>query len=155
MNDLSFGNFLCSSIHSADRRLADRGGIAKKYGIRSVGVDMVCSTLSEGWDAFNELANMINSGYVPWATGIGAIFGVAAIMPSAVIGAAMGKIGKSLSFWGGDEKAVRSMYEYKNLIIAVHKIGRSKLSEYERCQNDDEMLKNLNKEIVAELINEN
>ena len=116
---------------------------------------MVCSTLSEGWDAFNELANMINSGYVPWTTGIGAIFGVAAIMPSAVMGAAMGKVGKSLSFWGGDEKAVRNMYDYRNLIIAVHKIGRSKLSEYERCQNDTKMLKNLNKEIVAELINYN
>lgn len=154
MYELEFGKFLSSSIRSADRRLASRGGIAKKYGIRPVGVDMVCSTLSEGWDAFVELANRINLGYIPWAASIGAVLGATAGFQSAIIGAAIGKVGNSLSFWGGDEKAVRSMYDYKNLIIAVHKIGRSKLSEYKRCQNDDKLLKNLYKEIVAEFINE-
>lgn len=153
MYELEFGKFLSSSIRSADRRLANRGGIAKKYGIRPVGVDMVCSTLSGGWDAFVELANRINSGYIPWATSIGAVLGATAVFPSAIIGAAIGKVGNSLSFWGGDEKAVRSMYDHKNLIIAVHKLGRSKLSEFSKCQNDESKIQDLKNEIVEEIVN--
>lgn len=154
MGNKDYGEFLSFAIHIADRQLAGQGGISRKYGIRPVGVDMICSALSEGWDAFDELAARMDTGYLSYSTGIGAMLG-AAIAPATLLGSAIGMIGKSLSFWGGDEKAVRNMYDYRNLIIAVHKIGRSKLSEYERCQNDTKMLKNLNKEIVAELTNYN
>lgn len=149
---MSFGKLLCATIRSADRRLANSGGVAHKYGISPVGVDMVCSILSEGWDAFEELAGRIKEGYIPWATGIGAVFGVAAL-PTSIVEAAMGKVRKSLSFWGGDEKAVRNMYDNKNLILAIHRIGHSKLSEYARLQSNESKILNLKNEIVEEIVN--
>ena len=152
MGNKEYGELLSAAIHIADRQLAGQGGISRKYGIRPVGVDMICSALSEGWDAFDELAARMDTGYLSYSTGVGAMLG-AAIAPAALLGSAIGMIGKSLSFWGGDEKTVTSMYDYKSLIIAVHRIGQSKLSEFAKCQNDEGSLQRLKEEIVQELIN--
>ncbi len=114
---------------------------------------MISSALSEGWDAFDELAARMDTGYLSYSTGIGAVLG-AAIAPAALLGSAIGMIGKSLSFWGGDEKAVSSMYDNKSLILAVHRIGQSKLSKFTRCQNDENKLLELKEDIVGELINQ-
>jgi hypothetical protein len=153
MGNKDYGELLSSAIHIADRQLAGQGGISRKYGIRPVGVDMISSALSEGWDAFDELAARMDTGYLSYSTGIGAVLG-AAIAPAALLGSAIGMIGKSLSFWGGDEKAVSSMYDNKSLILAVHRIGQSKLSKFTRCQNDENKLLELKEDIVGELINQ-
>ena len=154
MGNKVYGEFLSSTIRIADRQLAGKGGISQTYGIRPVGVDMICSVLSEGWDAFEELAVRMDTGYLSYSTGIGAMFG-AAIAPAALLGSAIGMIGKSLSFWGGDEKAVSSMYDNKSLIVKVHQIGQIKLSKFAKCRNDDGMLQRLKEEIVQQLINKN
>lgn len=152
MGSKDYGELFGSAIHIADRQLAAQGGISRTYGIRPVGVDMICSALSEGWDAFDELAARMDTGYLSYSTGIGAALG-AAIAPTALLGSAIGMIGQSLSFWGGDEKTISSMYNYKSLIIAVHHIGRSKLSEFAKCKNDEGRLQRLKEEIVQELVN--
>lgn len=151
---ISFGKFFSSAIRMADRRLANQGGIARKYDIRSVGVDMVCSTLSEGWDAFDELSSRMSTGYIPYSTGVGAVLGVASFVasPAMIVGSVLPQVGKSLSFWGGNEKAVSSMYDNKSLILAVHQIGQATHSEFERHQNDEDKLQNLKEKIVADLI---
>jgi len=154
MGNKDYGELLSSAIHIADRQLAGQGGISRKYGIRPVGVDMISSALSEGWDAFDELAARIDTGYLSYSTGIGAVLG-AAIAPAALLGSAIGMIGKSLSFWGGDEKAVNSMYDNKSLILAVRHIGQSKLSDYKKCNKDEKKLQRLKEDIVAELISKN
>jgi len=154
MGNKDYEELLGSAIHIADRQLAGQGGIARKYGIRPVGVDMICSALSEGWDAFDELAARMDTGFLSYTTGISAVLG-AAVAPTVLMGSAIGMIGQSLSFWGGDEKTVTSMYDYKSLIIAVHSIGQSKFSEFNKCKNDGEGLQRLKEEIVQELINKN
>lgn len=154
MKGISFGKFLSSTIRMADRRLANLGGIARMYDVRPVGVDMVCSTLSEGWDSFEELSSRMNTGYISFSTGVGAVFRAAALAPALMAGSMLAQVGKSLSFWGGDEKAVSSMYDNKSLILAVHRIGQSKRSIFTRCQNDENKLLELKEEIVGELINQ-
>jgi len=154
MQDKTYGGVLGSAIRTADRILAGQGGIAQKYRIRSIGVDMVCAVLSEGWDAFDELATKMDTGYIPYTTSIGAVLG-AAIAPAILVSSALGRVGNSLSFWGGDEKAVSSMYDNKSLILAVHRIGQSKLSDYKKCNKDGKKLQRLKEDIVADLININ
>lgn len=152
MGNKDYGELLSSAIHIADRQLAGQGGISRKYGIRPVGVDMICSALSEGWGAFDELAARMDTDYLSYSTGIGAVLG-AAIAPAALLGSAIGMIGKSLSFWGGDEKAVSRMYDNKRLIVKVHQIGQAKLSEFAKCQNDESKIQNLKNEIIEEIVN--
>lgn len=154
MQKLTYGEILASAIQTADRLLAGQGGITQKYRIRSVGVDMVCAVLSEGWDAFDELATKMGTGYIPYTTSIGTVLG-AAISPAILMGSSLGRVGKSLSFWGGDEKAVCSMYDNKSLILAVHHIGLSKLSDYKKYNKDENRLQRMKEEIVAELISNN
>ena len=157
MNMITYGQFLSKALLSADRQSAANGGIARKYGISPVGVDMVCSSLTEGWDAFEELSERIKGSYISWTTGVSAALGgLFCVDSNAIVNSeVLRRISKSLSFWGGDEKAVNSMYDYRNLILSVHRIGQSKLSNYKQCINNEEMLQGLKKDIVAELINKN
>lgn len=156
MNMITYGQFLSKALLSADRQSAANGGIARKYGISPVGVDMVCSSLTEGWDAFEELSERIKGSYISWTTGVSAALGgLFCVDSNAIVNSeVLRRISKSLSFWGGDEKAVSSMYDNKSLILAVHRIGQSKLSKFTRCQNDENKLLELKEEIVGELINQ-
>lgn len=148
MNDIQYGKFLNSIIRIADRKLSDSGGLARKYSIRPAGVDMVVSNLSEGWDAFEQMASEMKKGYLSWTNSVGTAL-AAVLMPQ--LGAALSGIlrqSHSLNFWGGDEKAINAMYDNKSFIITVYQMGKRLHSRYIDAGNDEQKLQKLKLEAV-------
>lgn len=142
MNDLQYGEFINSIIRIADRRLSDSGGLARKYAIRPAGVDMVISNLSEGWDVFEQMASEMKKGYLSWTTTVSSALGtvISPLIETSLLGM---RRSNALNYWGGDKKAINTMYENKKLIMDIYRIGRKMYSTFLRVKDDEQSLQEL------------
>lgn len=129
-NDMEFGGFMAEVMNLADKLSFENSGrsLSDKYEASSTVIKMVGAVSSTDWGVFSALASLLsNASYFAFASAL-AVFAISPI-GLAVAGA--------LVYWGGIE-SIKLLYNNREIVADVKKIGDKFQPLYEECATDDE-----------------